>query len=172
MKKGKKVQVAPKATTDAVTENSANVNVDITNVKTLDNGMKEVQTSMGIVLVDKDGNISVKRGRPADPTSDRFKRLQELEEKKAAGLYVGRGRPTNPNSDRQQKLAEHAEKMEALGLDPDAKLKQGRPMNPTSERQLKLQERAKRVAAIKAEIAAAGINLDSTSDVEDLSGEE
>ena len=78
---------------------------------------------------------TVKRGRPVNPTSERQKRLKELEAKRKKGL-LKRGRPVDSNSERQKRLKELEAKRK------NGTLKRGRPSNPNSARQIRLAELA------------------------------
>ena len=104
--------------------------------------------------------VEVKQlGRKVDPTSERQKRLAEMEAKRAAG-ELRKGRPVVEGSVRQVRLAELEAKRQAGELrrgrpvvegsvrqvrmaELEAKreageLKKGRPVNPNSAKQLKL----------------------------------
>jgi len=73
---------------------------------------------VGDVII-KFEKISDKPGRPVDPTSERQKRLNEMEERrnalKAQGIELKRGRPTVEGSERQKRLAEQAKRAQANG---------------------------------------------------------
>jgi hypothetical protein len=75
-------------------------------------------------------------GRPVDPSSERQKRLAELEAKRSNG-ELRRGRPVNGTSERQKRLAEMADRAAANG----GTVKRGRPANENSARQQRLNER-------------------------------
>jgi hypothetical protein len=79
-------------------------------------------------------------GRPADPNSERQKRIKDLEERRMNGT-LKLGRPVNGESKRQQRLQELEEKR------ANGELKKGRPINGESKRQKELQERAAKAAA-------------------------
>ena len=79
-------------------------------------------------------------GRPANPNSERQKRIKDLEERRANGT-LKLGRPINGESKRQQRLQELEEKR------ANGELKKGRPINGESKRQKELQERAAKAAA-------------------------
>lgn len=96
------------------------------------------------------GEIKLKRGRPADPNSDRHRKLEERAQKLAQGIELKRGRPADPNSERYKREMEKKAKLEQ-GIE----LKRGRPSDPTSERQQKLREREERIAKYKTIIAEA-----------------
>lgn len=95
------------------------------------------------------GEIKLKRGRPADPTSERHRKLEERAQKLAQGIELKRGRPADPNSERYKREMEKKAKLEQ-GIE----LKRGRPSDPTSDRQQKLREREERINQYKAMIAA------------------
>ena len=78
-------------------------------------------------------------GRPADPNSERQKRIKDLEERRMNGT-LKLGRPVNGESKRQQRLQELEEKR------ANGELKKGRPINGESKRQKELQERAAKAA--------------------------
>ncbi len=79
-------------------------------------------------------------GRPADPNSERQKRIKDLEERRMNGT-LKLGRPVNGESKRQQRLQELEEKR------ANGELKKGRPINGESKRQKELQERAAKATA-------------------------
>jgi hypothetical protein len=79
-------------------------------------------------------------GRPANPDSERQKRIKDLEERRTNGT-LKLGRPVSGESKRQQRLQELEEKRS------NGELKKGRPINGESKRQKELQERAERAAS-------------------------
>ncbi len=137
---------APEVQNDSATQPvEAEQNVEVTVEHPLDRKVKYIPSN---VSIDADGNVTLKRGRPADPNSDRYKREMEKKAKIAAGVELKRGRPIDPTSERHQREMEKQAK-----LDAGIKLQQGRPVDKGSVRQQQLAARAEKLATIKALIA-------------------
>lgn len=97
------------------------------------------ETGEKVIVVPAD--FKLKPGRPANPNSERQKRLKELEARRAEGAPIKRGRPAVPGSANSlKKAAQEARKLENGGV-----AHRGRPVDPNSPRQIQLREKAERM---------------------------
>lgn len=88
----------------------------------------------------KDIQIDMKLGRPTDPTSERQKRLAEMETKRTTEGTLHRGRPKDPTSANAIKQAAREARITALKLE-EAK-RQGLVVIDVTPEQLKEAEKA------------------------------